>query len=496
MRRRILTLCTCACLALASNLACNKGSASVEPDASPRAAGQGEEDSVRLILHDPSGREAPTEACEVELCTSLLELIEGAERSIDFAIYGMRNQGPILAALEAAKARGVKIRGVVDRDADGDNYYDSTDEMAAALGNVHDDRKVDRALAREQAKQERQQKYGELACERPEGFEGYVQCLAYDLGDRCLLAAHASREAFGSASDDGGKSFNKIMHDKFFVVDGRRVWTGSTNVSDSGTGGYNANLVLVVASREVADWYTREFETMYGGEFHQRKPSRGQLQTTVAGSELRVLFSPQDRAIANGVRPLLQGAQQRIDIAVFYLTNKAITADLIAAHLRGVKVRVILDATAATNGYTKHELLREAGIAVKVEPWGGKMHMKSAAIDGRHLIAGSMNWTSAGEYDNDENTLLLTDPGLAGQYHEFFDTLWAGIPERWATENPDPESRDSGSSCRDGFDNDYDDAVDDADPGCGENPPPLPQLPPHWVVPKDKVTCQHPPRGG
>ena len=457
--------------------------------------------SIALYLNDPSGRPAPTEQCDVELCTSLLQLIEGAQTSIDFAVYGMRNQKVLLAALADAKARGVKIRGVVDRDTEGDNYYSGTDEMIALIGDVHDDKKVDQELEREFRKSERSQKFeAEPECTRPEGFEGYVQCLAYDLGDRCLLATHASRDPFGSGEDgNSGKAFNKIMHDKFFVVDGRYVWTGSTNVSDSGTGGYNANLVVVLDSPTVAAWYAREFETMYGGKHHQLKPSSeevygGPLRTTVGDAEVQVLFSPQDKAISDGIRPVLKKAKKRIHIAVFFLTNKAITKDLIEAQRRGVEVRVILDATGASNGYTKHELLREAGIPVKVEAWGGKMHMKSAVVDDDILIAGSMNWTSAGEWDNDENTLIIRSPKLVRQYSEFFNQVWAEIPERWLTANPDPESRDSGMACSDGFDNDYDHAADGEDPGCGPNPPPMLALPPHWVVPKDKITCQHPPR--
>jgi phosphatidylserine/phosphatidylglycerophosphate/cardiolipin synthase-like enzyme len=488
---------------LAAVSACDSRGRSTSPDAAgTKLAGPSAGDpegTIQLLLHDPSGRPGPSEACEVELCRSLLGLIEGAQTSIDFAVYGVRGQPEIVAALAAAKARGVRIRGVVDRDVEGNNYYTSTDEVARQLGSVRDDRKVDAGLEREEAKRERSNKYAAApVCGQPEGFEGFVQCLAYDLGDRCLLAAHASREALGGGGDDGdgnSKVFNKIMHHKFFVIDGRTLWTGSTNVSDSGTGGYNANLVVVLDSPTVAGWYTQEFERMWAdGDYHQRKPPSGELRTNVGDAEVQVLFSPQDKAVGEGVRPVLQRAKRRIDIGVFFLTHKAITKDLLDAHRRGVEIRVILDATAAKNGYTKHELLRAAGIPVKVEDWGGKMHMKSAAVDGEWVIAGSMNWTSAGEYDNDENTLIIRDPALASQYHAFFDQLWAGIPETWATRNPDPESRDSGSSCTDGFDNDFDGLADAEDPGCSDNPPPLPELPPHWIVAKDQVTCQHPPR--
>lgn len=481
-------------------LACDSGPSTPPRDEPPRvqpSAGDAS-GSVALHMHVPGDQPGPASTCEAELCTSLLALIEGAEHTIDFAIYGMRGQPAILDALERAKARGVVIRGVVDRDAEGNNYYANTDELARRIGQVRDDRKVDAELEREDRKREREQKFGADSCKRPDGFQGYVQCLAYDLGDRCLLATHASREPFGVAvaGEDGEepKAYNKIMHDKFFVVDGRFLWTGSTNVSDTCAGGYNANLVIVVDSPTVAAWYTQEFETMWGGKHHQRKArSEHERKVAVGSSEVEVLFSPQDRVVERHVRPLIQGATKSIDIAVFFLTHKLITKDLIDAHLRGVEIRVIMDATGASNGYTKHELLRAVGIPVKIENWGGKMHMKSALIDGETLVVGSMNWTSAGEWDNDENTLIIRDAALSRHYRSFFDAMWTSLPDRWLSGNPDPESRESGNACADGMDNDHDHLADDEDPGCGKNPPPMDALPPHWIVEKTQVTCQHPP---
>jgi phosphatidylserine/phosphatidylglycerophosphate/cardiolipin synthase-like enzyme len=181
--------------------------------------------------------------------------------------------------------------------------------------------------------------------------------------------------------------------------------------------------------------------------------------------------------IRERVRPLVKAAKERVDVGIFYLTHKHLAGDLIDAHLRGVKVRVILDATAAVNGYTKHELLRAAGIPVKVENWGGKMHMKTAMIDGRTVITGSMNFTTAGEDGNDENVVIIHSEEIAAQYGEFFDARWSEIP-------------DAGTSCTDGVDNDFDDLVDADDPGCSDDPPPLPKLPPHWIKPKDRLTCE------
>jgi len=437
------------------------------------------EGSIQLLLHAPTGV-GPQPACVAELCTSLAGLVDGADKTIDFALYGVRGQPRIVEAMKQAQGRGVLVRGVVDRDADGLNYYADTEAFVQALGHVHDDGKVDER----RVKQAQRTVYPEPRCARPEGHLGPVQCLAYDLGDRCLLAAHSSRDPL----DEGAA----IMHDKFVVVDSRVVWTGSTNVSDTCSGGYNANLVTVIDSRKIAAGYLAELDQMYEeGRYHEDKRSAGMLRVTVGDAEVELLFSPQDTPIRDRLRPLVKQARERIDIAVFYFTHKLLTADLIDAHMRGVEIRVILDATAAANGFTKHELLRAVGIPVKVENWGGKMHMKSAVIDGHTVITGSMNWTTAGDDTNDENVVIVHSEALASQYTEFYEQLWAGIDDRWLRENPDPESQDSGTSCTDGIDNDYDGTADAEDTGCSDSPPPLPALPPWHIVDKGgRMTCE------
>lgn len=432
---------------------------------------------VTLFLNDPRGRSGPGAGCVDAHCLALLESIRSTRHTIDFAVYGFRDQPDIVEALEDALQRGVQIRGVVDADADGVNYYASTADVRArltALGaRVHTDELTDRATVAA-ARTWR----GRDRCPRPAGFSGPLQCLGYDLGDRCLLAAHASREPIEERGD--------ILHHKFFVFDERTVWTGSTNVSDSGTGGYNANLVVRVDDPVVARWYTQELEQMVvDGRFHHDKRRSGPKRRTLPdGTHLTGWFSPQDRPITRALRPLLQSAHSTIDVAVFFLTHKHVTADLIAAHRRGVRVRVILDATAAKNGYTKHELLRAAGIPVKVETWGGKMHAKTAVIDGHTVVAGSMNWTSAGEGGNDENTLLLRSPRLGGQVTTWFEALWSDLGDTFLTGRPDPEGPESGSACTDGVDNDFDHRPDHQDPGCGPSAPPLPPLPPWRTIEK------------
>ena len=436
--------------------------------------------SIELFLSNPLAYAKPDNRCELETCKRLLSLIRGAKTNIEFAVYGMRNQTKLLEALVAAKKRGVIVRGVVDRYSKGLNYYASTDLWVNRLLNVRDDKKADGTLDSLQGTQ----KPYSPSCDRPLGFAGPVQCLAFDLGDKWLLAAHASEENFVDSEVDSGS--NRLMHNKFFIIDQRWVWTGSSNISDSDIGGYNANADVVTDSPQLAAIYSAEFAQFWSGKFHTLKKANGVERLNIGGTETTVWFSPTDEAMRFGVEALIAKADERIDISVFYLTDKYVTADLIAAHRRGVIVRVIVDATSATNGYSKHEILRKAGIAVKVENWGGKMHMKAASFDGQTIVIGSMNWTGAGNNTNDENTLVFRSSNLVSQYESFFEYLWGTIPNVWSQLNsrPDPESLMSSTACTDNIDNDFDKMVDAKDPGCSAKPPKLHDLPPYWIIEK------------
>ena len=446
--------------------------------------------AIALITHDPAAQQRPEDSCVSAGCLALVRLIDGAQTSIDFAIYGARRQSDILKAVVGARQRGVRVRGVVNRDWSNKNYYADTPQWEALLGDVRTDYAAEQRLNAAE-----KPLYPRPKCKPPAAFKGPVQCIAYDVGANWIVAAHASLDDFAKDNESDG-SGDRIMHHKFFVVDGRRVFTGSANISDSDIGGYSANVMLVIDSAAVAAAYSAEFEQLWAGRFHSEKTRSAKTAFTVEGVPVRVLFSPQDKAVDTGVRPLLAQARSTIDVAIFYLTNKYITADLLAAQQRGVRVRVIVDATSAENGYSKHEILRAAGIPVKVEAWGGKMHAKAAVIDRTWLIAGSMNWTRAGDDTNDENTLLINSPRLAAQQQAYFDALWRGIPERWLTERPAPESRESGTACADGIDNDFDGLIDavagNADPGCSGRAA-LEPLPGHRVV--SKAQSPEPPAG-
>jgi phosphatidylserine/phosphatidylglycerophosphate/cardiolipin synthase-like enzyme len=67
-----------------------------------------------------------------------------------------------------------------------------------------------------------------------------------------------------------GDESRGLMHNKFAVVDGRMVWTGSYNPTTKGSGFHDENAILL-QSPEIAAIYTDEFMEMFrGGVFGNR----------------------------------------------------------------------------------------------------------------------------------------------------------------------------------------------------------------------------------
>ena len=376
---------------------------------------------------------SPESTCHRPVCQELALAIAGAERSIDFAIYGMRAQPHIIQALVAAQNRGVVVRGVVDSE--------------------------------------------------------NADCTAFGYPDTPnLIGALAP----GSVHCDLGGGFSYIMHNKFFVFDAHKVWTGSTNLSDTELGGeYNSDVAALLTSYKLAEIYRGEFEEMYGaGLFHKRKADNTLHVIDGAhftdGTTVKSYFSPTDHARDNAVIPLANAATTTLDIAMFYFTSQEIADAILAAKGRGVAVRMVIDASGAGNAYSKHSQLCSAQIGVKTENWGGKSHSKWAVADAgvpgaAAVVFGSMNWTGAGDSDNDENTLYVKNDGFAAAFRAEFERQWADLGAVPPCTSVSAEGADSSvcspadncsascasGSCCDGIDNDYDRKTDLAEEACG-----------------------------
>ena len=387
------------------------------------AAPAGRSEPAIEVLFTQNQHGGPEPTCNRPLCKRLTGLIRSARESIDFAIYGIRNQNAVIDALVEAQVRGVRVRGVVDTEGE--------------------------------------------------------HCDKFSYLDTGLLW---QRLAEGSVTCDKGRGHSYIMHNKFFVIDEELVWTGSTNISDTELGGeYYADAAVLVRDRDLAGAYTHELSEMFAGTFHTQKRD----DTPHHFGALESYFSPSDNALQNAVLPLITGATETLDVSMFYFTEPSIADALVAAAARGVHVRMVLDAGGADNRYSRHTQLCDAGVPVKIENWGGKQHSKWAVADAARseharVIVGSFNWTAAANRHNDENTLLIRSAAVAAQFAAEFERQWSDLPDALVCAKVEAEGASSSEcgpaqdcskqcsagSCCDGLDNDHDGRIDAQEEAC------------------------------
>lgn len=137
-------------------------------------------------------------------------------------------------------------------------------------------------------------------------------------------------------------------------------------------------------------------------------------------------FSP-GMACLQAIVDRLRAARRQADLCVFTLSDDRITAEVLAAQARGVAVRIVTDNDKEFDAGSDISRLREAGIPVAVDRTDAHMHHKFALFDGTWLLNGSYNWTRSAAQVNEENLVVLNDPGLVRQFQAQFDTLWTRL---------------------------------------------------------------------
>lgn len=96
-------------------------------------------ESIKLFLTDFTKILRPNNRCETHLCKALVQEINSAQNSIDFAIYGYTKIPALENALLNAQKRGVKVRFVYDSDENKANIYPDTLYLAKILTNNNTD---------------------------------------------------------------------------------------------------------------------------------------------------------------------------------------------------------------------------------------------------------------------------------------------------------------------------------------------------------------------
>lgn len=133
-------------------------------------------------------------------------------------------------------------------------------------------------------------------------------------------------------------------------------------------------------------------------------------------------FSPGEDCLGM-IQRQLAGADRSIDICVFTVTDDRITDRIIAAHRRGIAVRLITDNDKQFDSGSDIARMVKAGVPTRFDPDNDHMHHKFAVIDDARLVNGSYNWTR-GATRNHENLLVFSHAETVRRYAAEFERLW------------------------------------------------------------------------
>ncbi len=214
------------------------------------------------------------------------------------------------------------------------------------------------------------------------------------------------------------------MHNKFIVIDGRAVWSGSMNFKESSV--YrNDNNAFILRSPQIAENYRREFLEMFKDRlFGPTSPRNTDCCFRLSGMYLENYFAPED-SIARRIVSILNGARRSVKFAAFSFTDDDIGKAMIRAKRRGVEVVGVVEARSVKNRGSEYGRLKRAGVEVFKDGNPYIMHNKYIIVDDSVVITGSYNFSRSARKRNDENVVIFFSPAVAQKYSRDFQRILA-----------------------------------------------------------------------
>jgi phosphatidylserine/phosphatidylglycerophosphate/cardiolipin synthase-like enzyme len=215
-----------------------------------------------------------------------------------------------------------------------------------------------------------------------------------------------------------------LMHNKFMILDGEIVVTGSWNFTINDTYRNNNN-VLILRSQAVVTGYQAEFDEMFiEGRFGPTSPANTVRPSfTQDGIPVQLYFGPEDDPM-DAMIEAVANAQDNIRFMTFSFTHDGLTDALLNRASGGLDIAGIFETTGSMTQYAALPPLACAGIAVRQDGNPFVLHHKVFIIDNTTVVTGSFNFSANATNSNDENMVIISDPALASQYLAEWTRRW------------------------------------------------------------------------
>ena len=235
----------------------------------------------------------------------------------------------------------------------------------------------------------------------------------------------------------------KANHRKTVVVDTLEGWkTLVTSMNPHDGSSHHSNVALMVTGNTAID--VLKTEQAVG------RMSKGDIPVVIVGEFEEAKEFPQaqvltEKAILDATLKLIETAKsgENIDLAMFYLSEREIVKELIAAKQRGVNVKILLDPNKDAFGREKNGIpnrqvaseLNEAGVQVRWcntqgEQCHSKMILKSN-IQQSEMILGSANFTARNlkNYNLETNIRVVgnSSADVFKDAQSYFNTAWSNL---------------------------------------------------------------------
>jgi phosphatidylserine/phosphatidylglycerophosphate/cardiolipin synthase-like enzyme len=171
-------------------------------------------------------------------------------------------------------------------------------------------------------------------------------------------------------------------------------------------------------ARDHAGDYLRKVSDAVAVRMNEAPPVRVQHNGVIEAA-----FSPDGGATGLVVK-VIESARQEIRLAAFSFTDPTIAQALVAAHRRGVDVKVVLDKSQRSERYTSATFLANAGIPVRINSRYPLMHQKFLCADRQHVQQGSFNYTKGGARNAENVVVVWSNDSLARAFLAKWDTYW------------------------------------------------------------------------